>query len=103
MVDIVYKKTGAIFNQHTYWTKQPIESIVYFIDKLTKKNDTILDPFCGSGMTGIGATLTGRKSILKDISPACIHISKGYNTKIDIDSKKLDHFIKNIEWISSLH
>jgi 16S rRNA G966 N2-methylase RsmD len=97
MVDIVYKKTGAIFNQHTYWTKQPIESITYFIEKYTQKGEVILDPFCGSGMTGLGATLTGRKAILRDISPACIHIATGYNKKLKIDYKVLDEFIGNIK------
>ena len=97
MVDIIYKKTGSVFNQHTYWTKQPIESIIYFIEKLTKEGDIILDPFCGSGMTGLSASMVGRQSILIDLSPACIHISQGYNTKFDINISRLNEFTNSIE------
>ena len=35
-MDIVYKKSDKIFNQHPYWTKQPINAIEYFIEKYLK-------------------------------------------------------------------
>lgn len=34
-----------------------------------------MDPFCGSGMTGVAAFLTGRKAILNDLSPAAAHLA----------------------------
>ena len=80
--DFTYKKSGKIFNQHSYWTKQPVEVIKYFIEDLTNENDVILDPFCGSGMTGLAASQCNRNCILLDNSPAATHISRGYNQNI---------------------
>lgn len=94
-MDFIYKKSGAIFNAHSYWTKQPIDTINFFITKYSNKNDIVLDPFCGSGMTGVSAIKTGRRFVLSDISPTCLHISKGYTTKFDIENidKKIDDLL----------
>lgn len=85
-MDFIYKKSGAIFNAHSYWTKQPIDTINYYINKYCPESGTVLDPFCGSGMTGVSAIKTKRKFILSDISPTCLHIAKGYTTKFKIDN-----------------
>ena len=97
MADILYKKTGDIFNQHSYWTKQPVDAITYYIEKYTKKSDVVLDPFCGSGMTGLAAKLTGRKAMLGDLSPAAVHISKGFNLEIDFSKDKLSDFLQRVD------
>ena len=77
-MDYNYKKAGTIFNAHSYWTKQPVEVVQSFIEKYSAPNDIVLDPFCGTGMTGVASIITGRRYLLSDISPTCIHISKGY-------------------------
>ena len=82
-MDYYYKKSGTIFNAHSYWTKQPVEVIKSFILDNTSKGDIVLDPFCGSGMTGVAAIETNRRFILSDISPVCIHIAKGYCNKFN--------------------
>jgi DNA modification methylase len=93
-MDFIYKKAGTIFNMHSYWTKQPVDPIVNFISKFCPENGTILDPFCGTGMTGVAAIMTGRNVILNDISPLSLHIAKGYCT---------DYFIqKNSSEIANL-
>jgi DNA modification methylase len=95
--DIVYKKTGKVFNQHTYWTKQPVSAIESFIEKHTLPGDSVLDPFCGSGMTGIAASKLNRNVYLSDNSPAAIHISEGYLQKISFEKKILDDFLNSIK------
>jgi DNA modification methylase len=97
-MDFEYKKSGPIFNMHSYWTKQPIDPIKFFIKKYTKENDTVLDPFCGSGMTGIASIMTNRNAILNDLSNLAIHISKGYCTDFNIkkDIKKLEKIKNNL-------
>jgi DNA modification methylase len=104
MADIHYKKAGDVFNQHSYWTKQPVDAIAYYIEKYTKQNDLVLDPFSGSGMTGIASQLTGRRSILSDLSPAAIHITRGYNQTINFSKQHLDDALSKIyEAISPLY
>jgi len=97
-MDFKYKKSGNIFNAHSYWTKQPIDIINTFINNYSKENDVVLDPFCGSGMTGISAIMTKRNFILSDISPACLHISQGYTTKYNTEniSDKLENLLTNL-------
>ena len=54
----------------------------------------MLDPFSGTGMTGVAAKELGRNVILNDISPISIHISKGYCEDLDMESRQteLDSF-----------
>lgn len=98
-MDYIYKKSSTIFNAHSYWTKQPTNVIEDFIDKNSKEGDVVLDPFCGSGMTGVACIAKNRNFILSDISPTCVHISKGYCTKYQYDNidKIVDSIVKNIE------
>lgn len=97
-MDFKYKKSGTIFNAHSYWTKQPIDIINTFINTYSKENDVVLDPFCGSGMTGVSSIMTKRNFILSDISPICLHISKGYTTKYYTEniSDKIENLLSGL-------
>ena len=95
--DFIYKKSGKIFNQHSYWTKQPVDVIEYFIKSLTNESDIVLDPFCGSGMTGLAASSLNRNCILVDNSPAAIHISKGYNQNISFKKDTVLDFLDQLD------
>ena len=59
-----------------YPTQKPIELLERIIRISTDENDTILDPFCGSGTTLIAAKLTNRNSIGIDINHEAIIISE---------------------------
>jgi hypothetical protein len=50
-------RTGALFNAFSYPTKISPEAIALYIATHTKPGDTVLDPFAGSGTTGIAAKL----------------------------------------------
>src|SRR5262249_19076399 len=76
-------KNTAIYNVHSYSTKVPFQAIVPFIAGFTKVGERVLDPFCGSGMTGVAASLLGRRARLSDISPAAVHIASNYVTPCD--------------------
>lgn len=41
----------------------------YFIERLTKENETVYDPFSGRGTTAIEAALLGRSVIANDVNP----------------------------------
>lgn len=73
-------KNTLVYNVHSYSTKVPYQAILRFISHFTKPGDVVLDPFCGSGMTGVAAVLLGRNAVLVDISPAAIHIASNYVT-----------------------
>jgi DNA modification methylase/transcriptional regulator with XRE-family HTH domain len=68
---------------HSYHTKVPPEAITPFIEHYTKPGDVVLDPFCGSGMTGVAAALAGRKAILNDLSPAAAHLAWNHTRPCD--------------------
>lgn len=81
-------RNSALYNAHSYHTKVPPESIVPFIEHYTRPGDVVLDPFCGSGMTGVACALTGRRVILNDLSPAAIHLSWNHTQPCDPEALK---------------
>jgi DNA modification methylase len=76
-------KNSYVYDAHTYHTKVPPEGISSLIEHYTRPGDLVLDPFCGSGMTGVAATSLGRKVLLSDLSPAAVFIAYNLNTPID--------------------
>ena len=51
-----------------YPTQKPLALLTRIIQASSKPNDTVLDPFCGSGTTLVAAKRAGRKYIGVDIS-----------------------------------
>lgn len=78
-------KNTYVYDAHTYHTKVPPAGIEPLIEHYTRPGDVVLDPFCGSGMTGVAAAQTGRKALLSDLSPAAVFIAHNLNTPIDPD------------------
>jgi DNA modification methylase len=76
-------KNTYVYDAHTYHTKVPPQGIEALIEHYTNPGDVVLDPFCGSGMTGVAATRRERKALLSDISPAAVFIAYNLNTPID--------------------
>jgi DNA modification methylase/transcriptional regulator with XRE-family HTH domain len=76
-------KNTAVYNAHSYHTKVPYQGIIPYLEHYTSPGDLILDPFCGSGMTGVAAILSGRNAVLNDLSPAAVHIARNYTTPCD--------------------
>ena len=68
-------KGSNAYQVHTYPTKVPPAAIEPFILASTEHGATVLDPFCGSGMTGLAAQNTGRRAILSDLSPGAVHLA----------------------------
>jgi len=74
------RKAGFTF---LHPTQKSIRSYSYFIDMLAEKQSTILDPFMGSGTTGVACAKLGRKFIGIEISEpyfkiACERIDREY-------------------------
>ena len=81
--EIVGRKGSIFYRAHSYHTKVPPEGIAEAIEHYTDPGAIVVDPFCGSGMTGVASLLTGRRAVLSDLSPAAVHIARNYVTKVD--------------------
>jgi 16S rRNA G966 N2-methylase RsmD len=107
--DIKEGKNDPIYNAHSYHTKVPPRGIIPYILHYTAPGDLILDPFCGSGMTGMAAQMCAsppadlleqfpelrnrvgsRACILNDLSPAACHIAYNYNTPVDVETLRCE-------------
>jgi 16S rRNA G966 N2-methylase RsmD len=79
-------KGSPVFNVHSYHTKVPPEAIEPFIAHHTLPGATVLDPFSGSGMTGVAARRLGRRAILNDLAPVAAHIGWNVTHACDPDA-----------------
>ena len=86
--DIAGGKGSVFYRAHSYHTKVPVESLIQLVEHYTDPGDVVLDPFCGSGQTGVAAVLTGRHAVLSDLSPAAVHIARGYTERVNPTSLK---------------
>ena len=100
---IEVSKTSVYQRAHSYHTKVPPDAIVPFFKAFTRPGDTVYDPFCGSGMTGIAALLADRNALLSDVSIAAVHIARNYTRPCDPSafSKALKVVERNMEPIVS--
>ena len=63
--DVSEGKNDPIYNAHSYHTKVPYKAIMRYILHYTEPGDVVMDGFCGTGMTGVAATLCGSKSTVE--------------------------------------
>ena len=64
-------------------TQKPLSLLSRIIMASTKKGDKILDPFCGSGTTGIAANLLGRRFLGIEMESEFVAISKARREEIE--------------------
>ena len=72
-----------ITNHHP--TVKPITLMRYLVRLVTPPNGIVLDPFCGSGSTGVAAILEGFRFIGIDISEEYCEIAKRRNAKYEME------------------
>ena len=80
---VTVKRSDPVYMAHAYLTKIPVSAITPFIEAFTRPGETVLDPFAGSGMTGVAAATLGRKAQLFDIAVLGQHIGRNYLNLID--------------------
>ena len=86
-VDVSEGKHDPIYKAHTYHTKVPPKAIEKFLRHYTRTGDVILDPYAGSGMSGVAGSLVGGRTVIQsDLAPAATHIAGGYAQPWDIPS-----------------
>jgi 16S rRNA G966 N2-methylase RsmD len=95
-IDASYFKT--LNHNHFYWIKESVEVVKDILVQHTNRGELVLDPFCGSGTTGLAAILTGRRAALSDISAAAFYLSSGLLEFLppDLLSRALNEFTKEV-------
>lgn len=68
-------KTTRIERENHEW-EQPVSWFNYYVEKITPDGCTVLDPFCGSGTTGVACMQTGRNFIGFEIDPGYCEIAR---------------------------
>jgi DNA modification methylase/predicted RNA-binding Zn-ribbon protein involved in translation (DUF1610 family) len=94
LTDVKAGKNSPFYNAHSYHTKVPPQGIEPFIEHYTGAGDLVLDPFCGSGMTGVAAVKLGRIPLLLDLSPIATFIA--YNNCTPLDNRKFQNEAEDI-------
>lgn len=75
--------TSLVHGLHDYPARMIPQIAERLLNLYTKKSDTVLDPFCGSGTTLVEASLAGRNSYGVDINPLAVLIASVKTTPID--------------------
>lgn len=76
-------KNTYTYDAHTYHTKVPPQGIANVIKKYLPQGGLVLDPFAGSGMTGVAARYLGCDVILNELSPAACFIAHNFVRTVD--------------------
>jgi 16S rRNA G966 N2-methylase RsmD len=72
------------FGVHGYFTRQTWNVVNEYINNFSKKGDTILDPFGGSGVTAVEALISDRKAISVDLNPLSVFIMEALIAPVNI-------------------
>jgi DNA modification methylase len=73
--DVPFKKRTSI-RKNTHPTVKPVDLMRYLVKLVTPKGGTIIDPFMGSGSTGIASLLEGFNFIGMEMEDSFFKISK---------------------------
>lgn len=76
-------KNTYTYDAHTYHTKVPPQGIAELLRHYLPEGGLVLDPFAGSGMTGVAARILGYDCILNELSPAACFIANRFVSHID--------------------
>lgn len=104
--DCPEKEHSRIYRIHKYWARKPWYIVEKYINKYSDLGDTVMDPFCGSGCTGLEAVINGRNFIGRDLNPIALLVSKGtlsdntdwlsFNQDVEMISAKCREKILNL-------
>ena len=75
-------KNTYTYDAHTYHTKVPPQGIAELLAHYLPEGGLVLDPFAGSGMTGVAARVRGYDCILNELSPAACFIASRFVSSI---------------------
>jgi len=62
----------------------PPELPAFFLRKYSRRGETVLDPFSGSGTSALEAALAGRVAYASDANPLCVKVTRAKLEPVDI-------------------
>jgi len=80
---------------HKWWARKPHNVVSEYIQHYSKKDDIVLDPFCGSGVTALESLKIGRKAIAIDLNPIAIFITR--MTAMPINTEEIKKQFEEIQ------
>ena len=88
--DKTVHKFNNIIGNKNHPTEKPIDLMELYITNSSKENDIVLDPFIGSGSTGVACLNTNRKFIGIEIDEHYFNIAKSrIETTVNNNQQKL--------------
>ncbi len=79
------------YKNRQHKTQKPVAVMAWCVEMFTSPGDTILDPFCGSGTTGVACIRTGRNFVGIEISEEYADIARRRCTEAE---RQGDLFVK---------
>ena len=91
-------KNTYTYDAHTYHTKVPPQGIASVIAEYLPEGGVVLDPFGGSGMTGVAARYLGNDIVLNELSPAACFIAYNFTRTVDTGefNKAISQVMENL-------
>lgn len=77
-----------LYNMVRFWGRKPQNLVKSYIEHYTDEEDTVLDPFSGSGVTALEALRANRHGIYNDLNPLFRHIA--HTTAVHVELDKLE-------------
>ncbi len=87
------KKSEKRFGRHP--TQKPISLLLRILAAASREGDLVLDPFMGSGTTGVAAAITGRRFIGVELNEEYLDLARQrYEFRDEEQEQKLDKTFK---------
>ena len=81
-----------MYKMMKWWGGKPHNIFARYIEHYSKRNEIVLDPFSGRGVSVIEAVISGRKGVGIDLNPMAIFM-------LNRIAEKLDMKMFNVEWM----
>jgi DNA modification methylase len=84
------RKFSRVTRLHKYWSRKPWFIVGEYVRKYSSTNEKVLDPFCGSGIIGLEAILSGRHFVGYDLNPFATFLAEN-TLNTDYDASSVNH------------
>ncbi|HDN02199.1 MAG TPA: hypothetical protein ENF42_04400 [Candidatus Bathyarchaeota archaeon] len=87
---------GMVRKAIKFWARKDLNMLSQLI---TNSARLVVDPFCGSGTTGLSAIEKGISAILSDLNPVCVFISSTILSKATLDREIINTMLEKCKEI----